>query len=692
MLARSVEDVARRRRPARIAGERAVERLLDEPVPLAQLVRTARRRRTCASCRRSRPTRCRAARGRSRSARRRGSARSPCRGRSRDCGAVRDDELVGACAVLDERLARSRPSRRSEVSGSPSTPSAGPVRPRRAGAGRARRPFRPRRRAGRGGSPRARPRSSTRRRSSKNVAVARQLDAARAQAVGEHQREEAGTTALVTPSSRTRAHGDLVDDLARGRCPRAISSSSPNSSSGCSSKPPSSRARISSEPTTTCRTPFARRRGTGRGRRSAPRAGARASGPCRRRSGRLACGVTARSSDALDAAARIDSSVDDAIAARSSSSTQYDDELRRELPRRRGDLRRPPAPRARHRRDGRRPRRARRELMDRYGISRAFMFCLDEPDRHPAFRAANDRTLASRPARDGRLIPFVRLDLNEEPIEEATRCLDAGARGIKLHPRAQGFLLNDERLGAGLRARRRAERADPDPRRPRPAADRGRARALVERYPGGAADHRPRRDRRPRRARAALRRARRRPLRHLHVEPGRPARLLPPGARRSRSSTPPTTPTASSPPRSSSRSAPPASPASPTTQVRGMLAATRRGSPTARRRSSRPRRRAPRRSRSRSSSPGSTSTCRWRPRSSGRARRTRSACSGWRSTPARSGTAPRTTPRADPRAARDGTRPLARAAGGRGRKDDAGDPADVPPPPPRRHPLGDAGA
>src|ERR1700690_1277608 len=33
-------------------------------------------------------------------------------------------------------------------------------------------------------------------------------------------------------------------------------------------------------------------------------------------------------------------------------------------------------------------------LMLRYGISRAFMFCLDEPDRHPGFRAANDRTLA----------------------------------------------------------------------------------------------------------------------------------------------------------------------------------------------------------------------------------------------------------------------------------------------------------
>ena len=85
--------------------------------------------------------------------------------------------------------------------------------------------------------------------------------------------------------------------------------------------------------------------------------------------------------------------------------------------------------------------------MTEYGISRAFMFCLDEPDRHPSFTAANDRTLAFATRSNGRLIPFVRLDLNESPIEEAVRCLDAGARGIKLHPRAQGFGATDERLG-----------------------------------------------------------------------------------------------------------------------------------------------------------------------------------------------------------------------------------------------------
>ena len=86
------------------------------------------------------------------------------------------------------------------------------------------------------------------------------------------------------------------------------------------------------------------------------------------------------------------------------------------------------------------------EGQTRYGISGAFMFCLDEPDRHPAFRAANDRTLDYAARSEGRLVPFVRLDLAEGPIEEARRCLEAGARGIKLHPRAQKFLLNDERL------------------------------------------------------------------------------------------------------------------------------------------------------------------------------------------------------------------------------------------------------
>ncbi|HWB22956.1 MAG TPA: amidohydrolase family protein [Gaiellaceae bacterium] len=123
------------------------------------------------------------------------------------------------------------------------------------------------------------------------------------------------------------------------------------------------------------------------------------------------------------------------------------------------------------------------ELMGRYGISRAFVFCLDEPDRHPAFSAANDRTLAFAERSNGRLIPFVRLDLNESPIQEARRCLDAGARGIKLHPRAQGFTATDARLAPvfELAAERRVPILIHGGRGLPPIAE--GLEALVERFP-----------------------------------------------------------------------------------------------------------------------------------------------------------------------------------------------------------------
>jgi predicted TIM-barrel fold metal-dependent hydrolase len=122
-------------------------------------------------------------------------------------------------------------------------------------------------------------------------------------------------------------------------------------------------------------------------------------------------------------------------------------------------------------------------INERYGISRCFMFCMDEPDRHPAFQAANDRTLEHARRSEGRLIPFVRLDLGERPIVEARRCLDAGARGIKLHPRAQRFLLNDERLAPvfELAAERRVPILIHGGRGLPPIAD--HLARLVERYP-----------------------------------------------------------------------------------------------------------------------------------------------------------------------------------------------------------------
>ena len=120
-----------------------------------------------------------------------------------------------------------------------------------------------------------------------------------------------------------------------------------------------------------------------------------------------------------------------------------------------------------------------------HGITRSFMFCLDEPDRHPGFRAPNNRTLAFAERSGGEFVPFVRLDLGESPIEEATRCLDLGAGGIKLHPRAQKFLLDDDRLAPvfELAADRRVPILIHGGRGLPPIAD-DLAR-LVERYPDG---------------------------------------------------------------------------------------------------------------------------------------------------------------------------------------------------------------
>src|SRR3954449_13498360 len=71
--------------------------------------------------------------------------------------------------------------------------------------------------------------------------------------------------------------------------------------------------------------------------------------------------------------------------------------------------------------------------------ARACTFPLHDPDRHPGYRRPNDRVLEWAAGSGGRLIPYCRLDPAEDPVAEAERCLARGARGIKLHPRAQAF-------------------------------------------------------------------------------------------------------------------------------------------------------------------------------------------------------------------------------------------------------------
>jgi predicted TIM-barrel fold metal-dependent hydrolase len=84
--------------------------------------------------------------------------------------------------------------------------------------------------------------------------------------------------------------------------------------------------------------------------------------------------------------------------------------------------------------------------LDAADVRRACVFPLHDPDRHPSYRVPNDRVLGWAGESDGRLVPFCRLDPAEDPVAEAERCLAAGARGIKLHPRAQAFQFDGEEM------------------------------------------------------------------------------------------------------------------------------------------------------------------------------------------------------------------------------------------------------
>lgn len=70
--------------------------------------------------------------------------------------------------------------------------------------------------------------------------------------------------------------------------------------------------------------------------------------------------------------------------------------------------------------------------------ARALVFPMHEPD---GYRTANDAVLEAVGEADGRLRALCRVDPRDGALAEARRCLDAGARGIKLHPRAEGFTL-----------------------------------------------------------------------------------------------------------------------------------------------------------------------------------------------------------------------------------------------------------
>ena len=83
------------------------------------------------------------------------------------------------------------------------------------------------------------------------------------------------------------------------------------------------------------------------------------------------------------------------------------------------------------------------ELLEVLGSARArgaFVFPMHEPDGYPP---ANDMVIEAAAASDGLLTPFCRVSPHAgDAPAEAERALAAGARGIKLHPRAEQFTLD----------------------------------------------------------------------------------------------------------------------------------------------------------------------------------------------------------------------------------------------------------
>ncbi len=77
-------------------------------------------------------------------------------------------------------------------------------------------------------------------------------------------------------------------------------------------------------------------------------------------------------------------------------------------------------------------------LLDPLG-AKAVVFPMQEP---AGYGQANDRILSEAAASEGRLVPFCRLDPHRDPVAEASRCVEQGARGIKLHPRAESFAVD----------------------------------------------------------------------------------------------------------------------------------------------------------------------------------------------------------------------------------------------------------
>jgi predicted TIM-barrel fold metal-dependent hydrolase len=87
--------------------------------------------------------------------------------------------------------------------------------------------------------------------------------------------------------------------------------------------------------------------------------------------------------------------------------------------------------------------------MRRFGVTRSFVFPFRQGSL-AAYRQRNDAMIAAADASGGSLVPFCRVEPGKGAVAELERALDAGARGIKLHPLTGRFEIGDPLVDAAM--------------------------------------------------------------------------------------------------------------------------------------------------------------------------------------------------------------------------------------------------
>jgi predicted TIM-barrel fold metal-dependent hydrolase len=85
----------------------------------------------------------------------------------------------------------------------------------------------------------------------------------------------------------------------------------------------------------------------------------------------------------------------------------------------------------------------------RFGVEHTFVFPFRQKDLD-AYRDQNDAVIAQAAESSGMLIPFCRVEPGRGDVAELVRALDAGARGIKLHPLTGRFEVGDRLVASAL--------------------------------------------------------------------------------------------------------------------------------------------------------------------------------------------------------------------------------------------------